>query len=337
MQMLPIEKGVLIAQHTHKGIDFLSNQRSIEIVRSILMELDTVATAGARRSTVYLALSAMEAIFGDILKVLEPLDAKIRTNWPKTLAGRRRKLSRLTLQEREQILERAGALPARFQPLYAPLREFRNYIHPDRELREPTPIDLSVSQAALGALNAVIEQYSPLRFIGQRKWKVIAGLAHVSSPSQIELPPNPVENLSLLVTEDPGTRFNGIMFDVVIPPGGVFDFVYHYSTKNDFRALRIDKRRGPSGGPYDSGLLMITQWRAGSIVERFVTDSEPDLGQEHHKVHARWGKTSSLSVRVDGKELRVANHPRLKFKRSRRIGLMSECASLKFFNLRIEA
>ena len=54
-----------------KDIEFLSNRELVEIFRSVLNELDIVASAGAHRATTYLAVSPIEGIFGEIVKLLD--------------------------------------------------------------------------------------------------------------------------------------------------------------------------------------------------------------------------------------------------------------------------
>jgi hypothetical protein len=58
-----------MANFTERDIEFLSNQKLIDLLRSLLDEIDVVASAGAHRSITYLAVSAIEGLFGEILNL----------------------------------------------------------------------------------------------------------------------------------------------------------------------------------------------------------------------------------------------------------------------------
>jgi hypothetical protein len=166
---------------TNKDIEFLSNRELIEILRSVLNELDVVAGRGAHRSTTYLAVSAIEGLLGEILTLLriDPKGGAVPPRWPVNRGGTPKRSSKLTLEERETVLHAAGALPQVFEQLYSPLRRFRNYMHPARELKDQKPIAQSTAQLALAALNALIEQYQSRRFVAKQEWTRVYGLAQV--------------------------------------------------------------------------------------------------------------------------------------------------------------
>jgi len=125
---------------TNKDIEFLSNRELVDILRSLLHELDVVASSGAHRSTTYLAVSAIEGLFGEILKLLRIQPSTVPQAWPTDKKGKPKALTDLSLYERELVLQAANALPQDFEKLYGPVRGFRNYMHPERELKERTPI-----------------------------------------------------------------------------------------------------------------------------------------------------------------------------------------------------
>ena len=73
---------------TNKNIEFLSNPELVAILRTILDEIDVVVSAGAHRSTTYLAVSAIEGLFGEILKLrrIGPTTVTVPGGWPKKKA-----------------------------------------------------------------------------------------------------------------------------------------------------------------------------------------------------------------------------------------------------------
>ena len=322
-----------LAEHTNKDVLFLSDQKAVEIVRSILAEVDQLVSVGAYRSIVYLCVSAIEGIFGDLLTLLQPTDKKVAGSWPKE-NGHLRRVSTLKLRERENILRDAGALPPTFEALYEPLIGFRDFVHLDAELRNRDRIELATSQAALSALNALIEKYRFVRFLSGARWTVHHGAVQVSSPEgQVHLMPSQGDDIALLVSNDRAQKWIGISFDLVIDQGSVFEFIYNFRSKDVFRAVRFDKRVGPAGGSWNSGRLVCTQWRNWTIDSRL--NNEPDVNKEHHKVEIKWPRGQDLKLLVDGAEVRPADRPNWGFRRDQRIGFMSECEDCRLFNLSI--
>src|SRR5687768_13834831 len=130
-----------MASLTNKQLDFLSNEKLIRILRSVLEELDMVASYGAHRSTTYLAVSAVEGLFGELFSLLQ---VEVNTvpvgTWPVYKSGKNvgkpKKVADLHLSEKIDVLSEAHALPQEFpfRDLCHRLREYRNYMHPAAEL-----------------------------------------------------------------------------------------------------------------------------------------------------------------------------------------------------------
>lgn len=164
----------------NKNIGFLSNRELELILMSSIEELNLVANSGAHRSTTYLAVSAIEGLFAELIRLLNIQPSDVPGAWPinpRSTTPKNRK--KLELHEKEKVLCAAGALPEGFERLYEPVRGFRNYMHPERELKDKKPIQQSVGQAAVACLNAVIEKYSAQRFAANHVWKLVHGAARV--------------------------------------------------------------------------------------------------------------------------------------------------------------
>lgn len=196
-----------MATFTEKDIEFLSNQKLVEILQSLLDELDVVASSGAHRSTTYLAVSAIEGLFREILKLLRIESGTVPSAWPKNRDGHYKRLDELTLNDKEKILEAAGALPKDFEKLYESARGFRNYVHPDRELKKQEPIARSVGQLALACLNAVIEKYADKRFAAMQVWERKYGVANVPEEKVIHMPQTIGDDTSFLASELSADKF----------------------------------------------------------------------------------------------------------------------------------
>jgi hypothetical protein len=231
-----------MSSFTNKDIEFLSNRELIDILNSLLQELDLVASSGAHRSTTYLAVSAIEGLFGEIMKLLRIQPSTVGAAWALDKKSKPKVLADLTLHEREKILQAPAALPLDFEKLYEPVRKFRNYMHPERELKKQTPIAQSVGQLALACLNALIEKYASRRFVTTQVWLVMNGLAQVPAANVIQMPQKGGDRASVLVSEQSAERFRELSFRVIIPPQAIFNFVYNCFSLDSWMAARIEGR-----------------------------------------------------------------------------------------------
>jgi len=289
-----------MASFTNKDIEFLSNRELIDILGSLLQELDVVANSGAHRSTTYLAVSAIEGLFGEIMKLLGIKPSTVKIKWPTGKGGTPKALADLKLEERENILQAAGALPLDFEKLYEPVRKFRNYMHPERELKEQVPIAQSVGQLALACLNALIEKYASRRFVATQVWQVMNGLVQVPADNVIQMPQKRGDSVSVLVSELAAETFREVKFHVIIPPDVIFNFVYNHFSLDRWRAARIEGREGRNGRGHDNGLLLCTKWRAWAIIGRYTTESEPIPKQCKHTMRVVLDPPGTFALTVDG-------------------------------------
>lgn len=311
---------------TNKNIEFLSNRELINILRSVLEEIDAVASVGAHRSTTYLAVSTIEGLCGELLHLLgKPVPDRSQA-----------KLSALRSE---------GALPKDFESLYdAPLRTYRNFMHPSRELTEVviekrlTPIAQSVAQLALGGLNALIEEYADRRFFAGYQWQVEHGLAQVPSAHALQMPQKPGDNpyLSLVVGELTAKQIQRISFEVDVPPDAIFDFVYSYFSKNQFMIARIEGRLGPNDIGLDNGVFQCATWGVLSSSGRYKLDSEPDPNKRSHAIEVSFSTHGSMTLTVDGVQLALGKGADWNFVPKGKIGFMSEWGMISIVDLELQ-
>jgi hypothetical protein len=319
---------------TNKNIGFLSNRELEKILKSLLGELDLVASSGAHRSTTYLAVSAIEGLFGELLKLLNIQPIDVPGAWPNNKNSTTPKASKnLKLHEKEKILNAAGVLPTDFEKLYAPVRVFRNYMHPDRELKERTPISQSVGQAAVACLNALIEKYSAQRFAANHIWRLEHGLAQVPSNNTIQMIPNPGRYGSLLVSDLPAERFRQMTFRVFIPPGAIFNLVYNYSSLDKWRAARVEGRERADARGKDNGLIVCWEWGAWANSGRYTNESEPDPKLRQHEIQLVLDPPGNLNMIVDGVPLELEACVDWEFDPQGRIGFMTELGLVSVVDL----
>lgn len=322
---------------TNKDIEFLSNRELIDILNSLLKELDLVASSGAHRSTTYLAASAIEGLFGELLKLLDIQPGDVPGIWPNNKNSTTPKtLKKLKFHEKEKILDAAGALPADFEKLYAPVRVFRNYMHTDRELKEQTPIAQSIGQLALACLNALIEKYASQRFVATQVWEVMSGFAQVQAANVIQMPQKRGDKASVLVSKLPAERHLEVTCHVIIPPGAIFNFVYNFLSLDSWMAARIEGREGRNERGADNGVLHCTKWPAWAVVGRYTTESEPDPKIREHTVKIVLNPPQMFALTVNDVPLELQGGVGWDFDSKGKIGFMTEIGLVSVTDLEVQ-
>ncbi len=323
-----------MANLTNKNIEFLSDRELINILRSILEEIDAVASLGAHRSTTYLAVSAIEGLFGEILKLKRIDSSTVPQFWPKK-DGKFIARNQLSLNEREIVLQEAKALQPDFESLYKPLRDYRNYIHPELE-KNQTPITQSVGQRALASLNTLIEQYESLRFITHQEWSLKYGIAQVPADNVIHMPQNNGDPVSLIVCELSAQNFQEMTFRVRIPPDAIFNFIYNFSSLDKFMGARIEGRIGWNGQGLHDGRLVCKKWRKWDISGRYTKESSPSPQKLDHIVKIVLNPPTNFSITVDGIQLELESRVHWGFRPKEKIGFMTEWGDVSILDLKVQ-
>jgi hypothetical protein len=322
-------------EFTNKEIEFLSDEELFDVLLSVLNEIDAVARVGAHRATTYLAMSATEGIFGQILKLKKrvPTATYVPKKWPKWKKAPK-PLERMGLLERYRVLQSERLLPRGFAKVFESMIDFRNYMHPDAETADLTPIELSVAQRALSYLNAIIELYQPLRFLAGAEWELIIGKANVPEESKLRLPLPGYDPLSILVSKYPAKRFRSISFRVTIPRDGIFDFVYNFGSYRQFMAARIEGRVDQNGKGYDNGRLICENTRLWNIDAGYI--DEPNPNQSSHIVEINLRSAKTFQLIVDNKEILLEGGNAWNYDPEKRIGFMAEVNPISIADLLIK-
>jgi hypothetical protein len=207
-------------------------------------------------------------------------------------------------------------------------------MHPERELKNQTPIAQSIGQLALACLNALIEMYSPLRFVAGQEWKLLSGLCQVPAKKVIHMP-NPGDSVSLLISEQQATQFREMNFRVIIPPDAIFNLIYNYSSLDDFMGARIEGRSFNGRGE-DNGRLHCTKWRAWSISGHYTTSSEPNPDKREHTVRVILDPARDFAVIVDNVQLDLSSGVHWGFDPQGKIGFLTERGVVSILDLTIQ-
>ncbi|MBI1279194.1 MAG: hypothetical protein GC179_13795 [Anaerolineaceae bacterium] len=303
-----------MANLTNKNIDFLSNQEVINILLSILNEIDMVANIDTHRSTTYLAVSAIEGLFTEILKLRQISTTKEPDN--------------LLLREKFTVLQSTGEVISEdFQSLFAPLIDYRNYMHPSLE-KSKSSITKSVAQRAIASLNSLIEQYENLRFIANQEWRLMCGIAQVPDIKSIHMPQNPDDLVSLLISEQKASYFKEISFHVIIPRDAVFNFIYNFQSINSFTGARIEGHEQNNNGRF-----RCVKWRTWPINAHYITYTPS--AKQRHTVRIVLNPPENFALIVDGIELELEDNTPWGFHANKKIGFMTELGLVSILGMKI--
>ncbi len=324
---------------TNKNLDFLSDEKIINLVNSILTEIDVVSSVGAHRSTTYLSVSAIEGLF-DALIQLKDINASNLPTWPqykdKIRKGVAKKFDDLTLEDKEYILRDVNALHPDFTAIYQTVRKFRNYMHPEREIRNKTPITQSIGQLTLASLNALIEQFEFTRFIANHEWKLIYGLARVPNNRTIHMPQNPGQYKSLLVSDKKAGSFKELRFRVVVPNEAIFNFIYNYFSPNKFMGARIEGRVGIDGRGSHNGRLIGSSLDSWSINAQYTANTEPDPKKQEHTVRVVMQPQTAFAIYVDNVQLILRNGTDWEYNPEGQIGFLTELVPVSIVDVEFD-
>ncbi len=319
-----------MTRFTNQNLEFLSNEDLIRVLQSVLREIDVVANAESYRSTTYLAVSAIEGLFGELRKLLDITPKTVPSGqWPQTKNKDKNKIrdktiNELKLEDMIEIFKAMSKLPQNFEALYHAVRHFRNYMHPESELKDLRtdfePIQQSVAFAALACLSALIEKYESIRFVAGQQWRLMYGFAQIPSNNLMHLPHN--DFVSLIVSEQPADHFREINFRLKIPRNGIFNFIYSYSSKDDFLGARIEGRESEPGKGLDNGRLHCAKWRDWSLTARYKHEPDPSLRE--HAVKIVLDPTGTFNLVVDQVQLELEDNVSWDFDPQKKIGFMAE-------------
>jgi hypothetical protein len=230
---------------TEKDLGFINNVDLRNALLERLSELDRVFSVNGNFSTVFLAISTIEGIFkhlADIFKAELKRSSKYPTN-----NGVPRKFDRLRLEELYLLLEDIGRLPSRpdIDRIYSLLRTYRNFIHPQAQVRKRWTIGLGEAQMALGLLNATVAHLTQYVFLGNEVFVKRAGNPDYNDFTRVlHLQMQNTRLNSLLILDRPVSDTLSFSFDLELPQNSLLNFVFNFVDDGDFKMLRLDNREG---------------------------------------------------------------------------------------------
>ena len=223
-----------IPTFTKKTLNFISDIELRKILERRLNELDKITMVGASYSILFLSMSTLEGILKHLEKLFrQRIKAlgKAKYSDKSAINILYTKLINLSIipkvEHFEQISEFGG--------------KYRDFIHPHLEKTKNKVVDLGEAQIALGLLNATVGLLSDKLFIGDYTFHTIEGNPdYYSKILRLQLHQRPLH--SCLVYDKPVSQTASLSFDLQLPPGAIFNFIFNFRSSGDFKMIRLDTR-----------------------------------------------------------------------------------------------
>lgn len=307
---------------TLKSLAFISDSKLRQILTDILSEIDNIALIGAARSTLYLSMPTLKGILTHLIK--NQLDTK--QYFPKNKKDQQKEPDELSFDEMISIANKLKFIEDEYYETLQKMKNFRNYMHPDRELRTEDQIDLGASQVSLGILNHILNTLGGLRFIRGNVWYVISGEPiYESSSDVIDFKRGTTRTDSFIVTKDFIGKDINVEFNLILSSNGLLNFVYNYGDDSTFNMLRFDARN-----ENDNGFLMCKHYAEWEYLERFKYTLNINTP---NKIEV-YCSANEFIIKINGDKIDLTNEY-TKFDKDKKIGFFNELNSLTIDKLKI--
>ena len=254
---------------TKKNINFIDDIDFRAMLIERLNELDKVFLINANYSTIFLAMSTLEGIFKHIAGIFKT-DFK-KSSFYTHADGRQKDFGELTIDDFYVFLTELKILAKidNFEQGYKLFRDYRNFIHPQKQRKKDWPIDLGQAQMALGLLNATIGYLTQRIFIGKEIFQILTGNPDYDSEKVLHLELSNIPSHSFLVLDRQVSKNLSLSFNLELVQRSVFNFVFNFLNEGEFKMLRLDTRE--DGPTTRNCLLHCTQkyfWRTTLIADQ---------------------------------------------------------------------
>jgi hypothetical protein len=246
-----------ITQTTNKQLNFINDVDLRAVLTDRLYELDRVFLANAHYSTIFGAIGAIEGIF-KYLSSIYKTEILGSPSYPKTSKGNPKDFAQLTIVELYIELKNLGILPdiTEYKSLYQLFKDYRNFIHPQAQVKKGWEIKLGQAQMSIGLLNATIQNLDRNIFIGKHIFEKIAGNPYFDSQGGLNLEVGGTPHNSFLILKQEVSSNLDLTFDLELPQNSLLNFLFNYTREGDFKMLRLDNRQHPG---YRNGVLRSSQ------------------------------------------------------------------------------
>jgi hypothetical protein len=320
---------------TRKELRFIDSLSLRTILLKRLHELDRVFLVNAHSSILFLSISCIEGILKHVASIFKE-EIKRSPEYPED-KGKKKKFNDLTIEDLYTLIRGLGLLPGpSSEHIYKRFRDYRNYIHPQKQLKAEWPIDIGQAQMAVGLLNETITSLSKKIFIEKDTYSVIEGDPDYSEKTlYLKFHQTPLH--SLIIYDCPISEKVSISFDLELPRKSILNFVFNYIDEDNFKMIRLDSREFKG---YRNSLLYCTQkyfWRA-------IYYADPDKPQsvEISRIEIVIDfEEKAFTFHVDGRQYIFKDSKNTEIdiykeiSRGKKIGFFNEVGTVRIHNLKI--
>jgi hypothetical protein len=325
---------------TQKVLDFIDDKDLQVVIEERLNELDRVFSVNANFSTIILSISCIEGIFKHIASIFKT-EILASPTYPKTVKGKKKYFNKLQLEEIYNLLLERGILQRikNFDQVYNLFRDYRNFIHPQKQKKELWPVSLGQAQMAIGLLNATIDQISKYIFIGSEMLERVTGRPRFDLSKVLHLDTFNIRTNSFLLLKRKIDSSLDLSFDLDLGERAIFNFVFNYIDDSNFNMLRLDNRdsqRTPNALLYSRQKL---NWH---IVAKANQEQPPegtmslkvkiDTTKKRFTFNVNGNNYKFFKDKVKSKEINLFQE----YKRGHRVGWFNEEGPVKLGNIHIK-
>lgn len=324
---------------TNKELNFINDIDLRGKLLERLFEIDSLFLVNAKYSMVFGCIGTIEGIFVNIANIYRQ-EIQNSPTYPKTPKGNKKQFKDLTLDELYLELVNLGVLPKidEYKQFYHLFKDYRNFIHPQAQVKKGWSVSIGQAQMALGLLNATIHNLDKNIFIGKAIFKKVAGNPDYNSQNELHLNLSLTPHNSFAVLRAPISKRLLITFDLTLYEHSVFNFVFNYKDDGDFKMIRLDNRPIEM---YWNALLRSSQKYSWNV--KFIAQQKKPPKRETFPVRIEIDFNKGLfDFKVDNLSYTfedIAGHNQNLFNEliaDKRIGFFSEVEKVKLSNISIE-
>jgi hypothetical protein len=321
-----------------KSLDFIDDKELQDVILKRLDELERVFLVNANLSTIILSISSIEGIFIHIASIFKTA-LLASPNYPLKRNRMKKDFNKLRIEEIYDLLLERDILQRieHFNQIYTLFRNYRNFIHPQKEKKESWPVGLGQAQMAIGLLNATIDQISKYIFIGSEILERVTGRPRFDLSKTLNLDKFPSARTEsfIILKRKIDSKLN-LSFNLNLGENAIFNFVFNYVDESNFKMLRLDNRNYPHTS---NSLLHCTQRFHWNIVAN-ADNAQPPEGDIKLRIEIDIRKNQFLFnvngdnysfTKNDGKVINLFQE----FKTGLRVGFFNEIDPVKLSNIKI--
>jgi hypothetical protein len=319
------------------SLDFIDDKALQSVLEARLDELERVFGVNGNLSTIILAISCIEGIFRHLAEIFKK-DIRAAQNYPLNQKGKKKRISDLTIEEMYTLLIGHGILLQiqHFDYFYDIFRNYRNFIHPQAQRKQPWPVGLGQAQMAIGLLNSTIDQLSKYIFIGHEILEKISGRPRYDLSKVHHLDVSNTRTHSFVTLKRKIHDHLDVGCELELGKSAIFNFVFNFVEEGDFSMVRLDNRNNPS----TPNALLSSKQRHHWYIVAEADRKQPPEGLFNLEVKIDTSKKLFL-FNVNGAAYSFANAQGAvdlfsQFRKGLRVGWFNEIDPVKIMNLKIQ-